>query len=182
VDYTAAAVASFAFGSRHAVVDTNVRRVFARAVSGLPQAAPALTRAELDLAGALVPLDPAAAATWAVAVMELGALVCTARRPVCAACPLAGQCAWRLAGSPPPDEASKAGRRSQPWQGTDRQVRGRLLAVVREAKHAVPATALAEAVTDRSLDDPAQRDRALASLLADGLLEQHSNGDYALPG
>jgi A/G-specific adenine glycosylase len=180
-DYTAAAVASFAFGSRHAVVDTNVRRVFARAVSGLPQAAPAVTRAELKLAGGLVPLDAATAATWAVAVMELGALVCTARRPVCAACPLAGQCAWRLAGSPPPDEASKAGRRSQPWQGTDRQVRGRLLAVVREANGPVPGVELRAAVTRAGAVADEQLARSLASLQADGLLDRNDQGDYHLP-
>ena len=79
-DYTAAAVASFAFGRRHVVLDTNVRRVFARALGGrrvpggLGDARPSAT-----LATSVLPEDDSTAATWAVAVMELGALVCTAR-------------------------------------------------------------------------------------------------------
>ena len=77
-DYTAAAVASFAYRQRHVVLDTNVRRVLARAVSGVAFPAPAVTRAERDLATGLLPDEPAVAANWAVAVMELGALVCTA--------------------------------------------------------------------------------------------------------
>ncbi len=93
-DYTAAAVASFAFGRRHVVLDTNVRRVLARAVGGEEHPSPSVTRAERDRATALLPDDPATAATWAVAVMELGALVCTAARPRCDDCAVARACAW----------------------------------------------------------------------------------------
>ena len=99
-DYTAAAVAAFAYGDRSVVVDTNVRRVQARVVTGSAQASPAMTRAEVSLAENLLPDDDEAAATWNVAVMELGALVCTARSPRCDACPVAAQCAWRGAGHP----------------------------------------------------------------------------------
>ena len=83
-DYTAAAIASFAFGHRHVVLDTNVRRVLTRAVSGRELPAPAVTRGERDIATTLLPDDPATAATWAVATMELGALVCTATAHVAA--------------------------------------------------------------------------------------------------
>ncbi len=170
--YTAAAVASFAFGGRHAVLDTNVRRVLARAVSGRALPAPTLTAGERRLAEDLLPEAPEVAAIWGVAVMELGALVCTARAPRCADCPLATRCAWRSGGLPEPDIR----RPGQRYAGTDRQVRGRLLAVLREAEGTVPASAL-EAVWD----DDVQRCRALAGLVEDGLVEPTGTGDFQLP-
>nr|WP_299038330.1 A/G-specific adenine glycosylase [uncultured Pseudokineococcus sp.] len=172
--YTAAAVASFAHGRRHAVVDTNVRRVHARLVAGAAQPAPSLSAAETALAAVLLPADDAAAARWGVAVMELGALVCTARAPRCAACPVADRCAWLLAGSPP---AAGPARRAQRWEGTDRQVRGRLLALLRAADGPVGAAELSTAWAE---DD--QRERCLASLLDDGLVEPAPGDAYALPG
>jgi A/G-specific adenine glycosylase len=174
-EYTAAAVASFAHDARHAVLDTNVRRVLARAVGGSEQPAPTLTAAERVRAEALLPDEPAAAARWAVAVMELGALVCTARTPRCGGCPVAARCAWRLAGAPAYEGPV---RRVQPFAGTDRQVRGLLMAVLRDRDPAdgpVGADALAAV-----WPDPVQRDRALATLLADGLLIEHS-ATYRLP-
>jgi A/G-specific adenine glycosylase len=171
--YTAAAVATFAFGQRHAVLDTNVRRVLARLVTGAARPPAAPSAAERRLAQALLPADPAMAARWAVAVMELGALVCTASRPDCAACPVAAQCAWRAAGQPPP-AARKAG---QAYAGTDRQCRGRLLAVLRSSDGPVPATAL-----DAAWHDSGQRARALAALVCDGLLIRRADGTFALPG
>ncbi|MDT0300558.1 A/G-specific adenine glycosylase [Streptomonospora wellingtoniae] len=171
--YTAAAVASFAFGQRHAVLDTNVRRVLARAHTGAEYPPKTQTKAEVALAESLVPPDAAVAARWAVAVMELGALVCTARSPACAECPLSAQCAWRLAGKPayegPP-------RRGQTYAGTDRQVRGRLLAVLRESPAPVPKSAL-----DVVWQEPVQRERALDALVADGLVDPLDDGTYALP-
>ena len=102
------------------------------------------------------------AATWAVAVMELGALVCTATNPRCVDCPISESCAWNLAGRPAYDGPP---RRGQAWAGTDRQVRGRLMAVLRETEGTVPRARL-----DAVWSDAVQRDRALASLLADGLV------------
>lgn len=171
--YTAAAVASFAFGQRHAVLDTNVRRVLARAHSGVEYPPKAQTRAEVALAETLVPPEPAVAARWAVAVMELGALVCTARSPACADCPISAQCAWRLAGKPAYDGPP---RRGQTYAGTDRQVRGRLLAVLRDSPAPVPKTAL-----DVVWQEPVQRERALDALVADGLVDPLDDGTYALP-
>ncbi len=161
-EYTAAAVAAFAFGQRHPVVDTNVRRVLARALLGRAAAAPTLTRAEVQLARAALPAGRSEAVLWSVAVMELGALVCTARSPGCARCPAAPGCRWLLDGRPADDGPR---RRSQPWHGTDRQARGTLLAVVRDADAPVPLARL-----DVAWDASAQRSRALESLIDDGLL------------
>lgn len=99
-EYTAAAVASFAYRQRHAVLDTNVRRVFARAATGIQYPPNATTAAERKLARALLPDEDERAAQWAAATMELGALVCTAKNEDCTRCPIAEQCAWRLAGKP----------------------------------------------------------------------------------
>ena len=108
--YTAAAVASFAFGQRHAVLDTNVRRVLARLVAGRPTPAAAPSVAERRLAESLLPAEPAVAARWSVAVMELGALVCTAASPRCSTCPVARDCAWLAAGRPKePKDAGEPG-------------------------------------------------------------------------
>ncbi|MFJ6212376.1 A/G-specific adenine glycosylase [Streptomyces sp. NPDC092296] len=172
-EYTAAAVASFAFRRRHAVLDTNVRRVFARLVDAVEYPPTATTAAERRTATALLPAADATAATWAVAVMELGALVCTARTPRCGGCPLAAMCAWRLAGSPAYDGPP---RRGQTYAGTDRQVRGKLLAVLREAHGEVR-----QAELDAVWDEPIQRARALDGLVADGLVEPVEPGVYRLP-
>jgi A/G-specific adenine glycosylase len=170
-DYTAAAIASFAFGRSHAVLDTNVRRVLGRAVAGVELPPPSVTRAERDLATALVPDDRPE--LWAVAVMELGALVCTAGSPRCERCPIADRCAWQAAGRPPYDGPP---RRAQAWAGTDRQCRGRLLAVLRDSHGAVTRERL-----DAAWHDEAQRDRALAGLIADGLVSARADGLYSLP-
>jgi A/G-specific adenine glycosylase len=173
-EYTAAAVASFAYGQRHAVLDTNVRRVFARAVTGVQYPPQATTAAERRTAQTLLPDEEDTAARWAAATMELGALVCTARTPSCASCPIAASCAWRLAGSPAHDGPP---RRGQTYAGTDRQVRGKLLAVLREAHGPV-----GQAVLDRVWHEPVQRARALDGLVADGLVEPVADGVYRLPG
>ncbi|WP_031487416.1 A/G-specific adenine glycosylase [Streptomyces bicolor] len=172
-EYTAAAVASFAYGQRHPVLDTNVRRVFARAVTGVQYPPNATTAAERKLARALLPDDDRTAARWAAASMELGALVCTARNESCHRCPIAAQCAWRVAGKP---EHEGPPRRGQTYAGTDRQVRGKLLAVLREAHGPVPQAAL-----DRVWHEPVQRARALDGLVADGLVEPLPGGAYRLP-
>jgi A/G-specific adenine glycosylase len=161
--YTAAAVASFAYGRREVVLDTNVRRVINRVVLGSATNSPAApTRSEVAVAERLAPRDPCQAARWAVASMELGATVCRARDPRCAECPVREECAWRLAGRPP---ASGPPRRGQAYAGTDRQCRGALLAVLRAADGPVTADALVDA-----WPDPVQRDRALTSLVSDGLV------------
>jgi A/G-specific adenine glycosylase len=170
-EYTASAVASFAFAGRHPVLDTNVRRVFARVAEGVAFPAPSVTARERELAKSLMPLEDAH--RWAAATMELGALVCTARAPRCNACPLADRCRWRAAGYPEHDGPP---RRGQAWAGTDRQVRGRLLEVLREADGPVPKERL-----DAVWDDDAQRERCLDSLVTDGLVEPVTDDLFALP-
>ncbi|BBX63768.1 adenine DNA glycosylase [Mycobacterium saskatchewanense] len=171
--YTARAVACFAYRRRVPVVDTNVRRVVARAVHGRADAGPpSAARDHVDIL-ALLPADETAP-RFSVALMELGATVCTARAPRCGLCPL-GECAWREAGFPP---AHGPARRAQTYAGTDRQVRGRLLDVLR-AKDAPVTRAELDVAW---LTDTAQRDRALYSLLADGLVTQTVDGRFALAG
>ena len=172
-DYTAAAVASFAYGRRHAVLDTNVRRVLARAYSGQQYPATSVSAAERALAESLLPEEPSQAALWAAASMELGALICTAKGPRCDACPVAELCAWRKAGSPEHDGPARKG---QTYAGTDRQCRGALLAVLREADVPVEVDALFAAWSDEE-----QRGRALRSLLEDGLAVRTADNQYRLP-
>ncbi|BFM24031.1 A/G-specific adenine glycosylase [Microbacterium sp. che218] len=172
-DYTARAVAVFAYGDRHPVVDTNTRRVLARAIDGRAQPGPPHRR-DLEAMEAELPADIAEAAIVNAAAMELGAIVCTARAPKCEACPLAAQCAWRAAGYP----ASEDRRRKQAtYEGSDRQTRGAVLKTLREAAPAaVPVFAV---IPD--WPDAAQRDRAIDSLIADGLVEA-ADDHLRLPG
>lgn len=171
--YTAAAIASFAYGRREVVLDTNVRRVLSRIDAGRAQPGPTATVAEVAVAAAYVPAEPARAARWAVAAMELGALVCVARTPRCGVCPVRDHCAWRALGYPAYDGPP---RRGQSWTGTDRQCRGALLAVLRSSDEPVAGSELVAAWSD---DD--QRERALRSLVTDGLAVVTDTGGYALP-
>jgi len=171
--YTARAVAAFGYGLRCPVVDTNVRRVVARAVHGAGDAGPARVRADLADVDALLPPDDATAAAVSIGLMELGALVCTARAPRCGHCPALAVCAWQANGRP---DYTGPRRPAQGFAGTDRQVRGRLLDVLRGAEHPVERTAL-----DAVWPDAGQRDRCLVTLLEDGLAEQRPDGTFTLP-
>jgi len=170
--YTARAVACFGHGQRQPVVDTNVRRVVARLVHGRAEVAPARAGDLADIA-ALAPDDHDRAVRFSVAAMALGAMVCVAGTPRCGLCPVRDRCAWRLAGSPAADGPP---RRVQKFAGTDRQVRGRLLDVLRAATCPVAAAEL-----DRVWDDAVQRSRCLDSLLVDGLVVQTDDGRFSLP-
>ncbi len=170
--YTARAVACFGYGQPQPVVDTNVRRVVARLVHGRAEAGNARAADLTDIV-ALAPSDTGRATRFSVAVMELGALVCVARTPRCGACPVRDRCAWRRAGSPAHEGPA---RRVQKFAGTDRQVRGRLLDILRAAHEPGDAAAL-----EPAWDDAVQRGRCLDSLLADGLVEQTPDGLFTLP-
>ncbi|MBW4718851.1 A/G-specific adenine glycosylase [Saccharothrix obliqua] len=170
--YTARAVAAFAYGQRCPVVDTNVRRVVARAVHGAGDAGPPSTTRDMNDVVVLLPDENAA--VFSAALMELGAVVCTARAPKCADCPVFATCAWQLNGRPAYDGPAKA---VQKFAGTDRQVRGRLLDVLRGTSEPVDKARL-----DTAWSDAGQRDRCLHSLLVDGLVEQTADGRFALPG
>ncbi len=161
--YTAAAVAAFAFGQRSVVLDTNVRRVIGRAWNGIPLPALHQTVGERAHAAELVPASPEAAVAWAAGSMELGALVCTARAPRCGECPLASDCRWLAEGA---TGLEAAPRRVQPWHGTDRQVRGRIMALLRAAH--VPVNISGHAALEDI--EPGQLDSCLESLVSDGLV------------
>lgn len=181
-EYTAAAVLAFAHRRRAVVLDTNVRRVLARVAGGAALPRPSLGRAERERAAGYVPEDAETSVRWNVGVMELGALVCTARSPRCTRCPIQDRCAWFAAGRPEDAHASR--RRTQAWHGTDRQARGRIMAALRDAEGPLTEgellTAAGGGAAPEALDDPARPARALASLLADGLAVQEELG-YRLP-
>lgn len=173
-EYTARAVAVFAYGHRHPVVDTNVRRVLARAIDGQADAGPPSSKRDLAAMEAQLPKDDAAARVTNAAIMELGALICTARSPRCDECPIADRCAWRAAGYPDylgPKRAVQAR-----YEGSDRQVRGLLMAELRASD--VPVT---QAELDTVWPSAGQRERALAGLLADGLVVGTTADGYSLP-
>nr|WP_258142655.1 A/G-specific adenine glycosylase [Arthrobacter sp. MYb227] len=197
--YTAAAIACFAFKEPTVVVDTNIRRVHARLISGKALPEQNQNAAELALAARVLPTNTPLANTWNIGVMELGALVCTARSPRCEDCPVMNHCAWIDAGRPEPHYVPKG----QPWHGTDRQVRGAMMAVLRNSSRPVDradllgtpdlgvATGNAQIGALSRVGDPtheawvtlhslpaelAQRERALSSLLADGLAQQAAEG------
>lgn len=190
--YTAAAVAAFAFGRRETVVDTNIRRVHARLFSGSALPAQSLNAAEMRLAAEALPDGADPSVRWNAAVMELGALVCTARSPKCGECPVSTSCAWLAAGEPAPTYTPKG----QSWHGTDRQVRGAVLAVLRVAESPVAPELFQRAAADLGFEPagigiplaalhrlnsaPEQLERALAGLLGDGLAELHPAG-FQLP-
>lgn len=172
--YTARAVAAFAFGDRHPVVDTNTRRVIARAVDGRAEAGPPATARDLAAMEALLPADREAAHRFNAGAMELGATVCTARAPSCGDCPVAGRCAWRAAGYPAYDGPRRT--RQARFAGSDREARGLVMRELRAAHRPVPRDELAQVLPD----DPARFRRALDGLVADGLAVASSDG-YALP-
>ncbi len=174
-DYTARAVASFAYGVRAPVVDVNTRRVIARAVNGLGEAGPARTRVDLAAMEALLPADPERARTLNGGAMELGQTVCTARAPRCEACPIAELCAWRAAGYPAYE--GPAAPRQARFEGSDRQVRGLIMRELRQSDTPVPAE-----VVEALWPDAVQRERALAGLLRDGLALGSPEEGYRLPG
>lgn len=171
--YTARAVAAFAYGVRTPVVDTNVRRVLARALRGQGEAGPAHTGADLAEMDAVLPADPGRARLVNAGTMELGQTVCTSRAPRCAECPIAASCAWRAAGYP-----AYAGPRTpvqKKYEGSDRQVRGLVLRELRASDTPVPASVIAGLWPDAG-----QLERAIAGLQRDGLVER-IGGELRLP-
>ena len=171
-DYTARAVSVFAFGQRHPVVDVNIRRVIARAVLGLPAPRPA-AKADLAEMEALLPESDEDAALFNIGVMELGALVCVARSPRCEACPIADLCVWRSMGYPA--GAGEPAHKQAKYEGSDRQVRGLILAELRASDLPVGRLELSQLWADAE-----QLDRSLAGLILDGLAVDTGSG-YELP-
>ncbi len=154
--YTAGAIACFAFEQDVAFMDTNIRRVVRRLLVGAEESPPAMSeRALLELARLLIPAGQGW--RWNQALMELGALICTSASPLCWRCPLRPHCrayaAWRIADetvflAPAADEQTDqqrpyampgrrratrrvAERGAQPFIGSTRYYRGRLIARLR---------------------------------------------------
>ena len=159
-EYTAAAISAFAFGNSELVLDINIRRLYTRCWLGKSAPTSAPNNSERELARSLIPENDDG--TWAAATMELGALICKARNPLCEECPLMNQCLWREIGYPE-DEVNK--KRVQ-WHGSDRQCRGAIMQALRE-KPAVTEAELMKIWSSRS-----QYEKALASLLDDGLIQK----------
>ena len=172
--YTARAVAAFAYGHRHPVVDTNVRRVLARAIDGVADAGPPATKRDLAAMEAQLPENREEARVFNAAVMELGAVICTARTPRCEVCPIATACAWRAAGYPEYDGARRTTQKK--YEGSDRQVRGLILGLLRDVSGTVPKSDI-----DNAWPEPLQRGRALDGLLVDGLVVGDPDSGYRLP-
>ena len=171
-DYTASAIMAFAYKKKSVVLDTNIRRVISRIWHGQERPGLTISAVEKEFAGRLVPTSDSAASKWSAAVMEFGAVICTARKPQCESCVVKVQCAWRQAGFP----ASDVVRKAQKFEGTDRQVRGRIMQVLKESKSAVEKSAF-----DKVAADKVQRDRALTSLINDGLVDVTRSGKFKLP-
>lgn len=171
-EYTAAAILAFAYEQRSVVLDTNVRRVITRVWHGRERQPATLGSEERTFAEGLVPSTAKAAARWSAAVMEFGAVICTAKKPQCSHCIIKNECAWRLAGFP----ASEIHTRKQQFHGTDRQVRGIIMQALKTATKSL-------AMSDLELvwQDSQQVHRALDSLVSDELVEVTKNGRYRLP-
>jgi A/G-specific adenine glycosylase len=168
-EYTAAAIAAFAYNARTLVLDINIRRLFARVLDGVETPKTNLSKIERLLREELVPKKDAH--VWAAATMELGALVCTSRNPKCGQCPLVAMCKWRAAEYPKSDQP----RKSQSWHGTDRQCRGVIVQALREN------ACLKKAEVQKLWHDESQIEKALATLLDDALISISANSSYTLP-
>jgi len=166
-EYTAAAIASFAYNESALVMDINIRRFFARSIDGVESPTQSPSQVERKIRAELIPNN---GALWAAATMELGALVCTARTPACNECPVILSCAWRKAGYPKSDLA----KRTQSWTGTDRQCRGVIVQHLREEKSATKSALM------KLWSDSDQAERALKSLIADHLIEATGRSSFKL--
>ena len=148
--YTAAAVGAFAFGRDEVAMDTNLRRVLART------------------GGALAP-SPGRTGAFNHAVMDLGATVCTARRPRCGSCPVRAWCPSRDAVQVAVTGTRRRGGRVRiRFEDTDRHARGRVVAALAAGQ------SLPEGLEAQRLS------RALAGLERDGLIERAPHG-WTLP-
>ena len=183
-DYTASAVLSFAYGRRAAVIDTNIRRVLSRVFRGQESLGGSASPLEREMAWRLLPEDSprrargkvAPSVMWNQSVMELGALVCTAKSPLCRQCPLVERCAFFKAGCP--GLGQRRTRPRQRFQGTDRQVRGLVLGALRELD---AGETLSRERVEGLWENRAQLASCVASLDNDGLIEILPNGSLRLP-
>jgi A/G-specific adenine glycosylase len=158
--YTANAIASFAFGHPVAVLDTNVGRILARAVANERLSPADAQRLADELRGS------SDSRQFNQAMLDLGAQFCTSR-PACETCPVSRHCRWRKEGGDDPAVLSGGvSKKQSTFAGSDRQLRGRLLATLRKS-----ATSYADLLANAGTDDDERVQRILQGLLADGLVE-----------
>ena len=168
-EYTAAAIAAFAFDQRTLVMDVNIRRVLTRVIDGNEHPKPSPTSREK--ARRLTLLPEKNAHIWAAATMELGAIVCTSKNPKCELCPVISACNWRKNGYPKSDLI----RKSQDWHGTDRKCRGTIVQALRENE------SLTERAIKKLWPEESQVEKALKTLQEDLLIEAISRNRFRLP-
>jgi A/G-specific adenine glycosylase len=180
--YTAHAVAAFAFGRQVPVVEVNVRRVLSRVFFRMKTTADTIDDSTAwTIAGDVLPAGRAY--DWNQALMDLGATVCTAARPLCAECPAAGLCASRARmTSAPPQRASRSlppSRREPSHRGTPlRLYRGRVIEALRNAhpRRSLPAARIGRAILPAFTERDRQVfHRVLRTLERDGLVEVQRN-------
>ena len=168
--YTASALLAFRHGIRVPVLDTNVRRVLVRFLDGRefpPHTTP--SKAETKRADAILPEDGHRAAEVSLALMEFGALVCTQLSPSCDECPISNNCTWALAGFPKDEKRPTP----QPYAGTDRQARGRIMKALRTAHFEGTDGLTKRRVLDAARIDGGDRyqpTRVYRALLKDGMI------------
>lgn len=168
--YTASALLAFRHGIRVPVLDTNVRRVLVRFLDGRefpPRTTP--SKAETKRADELLPEDGHRAAEVSLALMEFGALICTQLSPSCDECPISNNCAWALAGFPKDEKRPTP----QPYAGTDRQARGRIMKALRTAHFEGTDGLTKRRVLDAARIDGGDRyqpTRVYRALLKDGMI------------
>jgi A/G-specific adenine glycosylase len=167
--YTAAAIAAFAFEQHTLVMDVNIRRLLTRVIDGNEHPKPAPTSRER--ASRLTLLPQKNAHVWAAATMELGAIVCTSSNPKCELCPVISQCNWRKNGYP----KTELIRKSQDWHGTDRKCRGTIVQALRENE------SLTESAIKKLWPEESQVEKALRTLIEDQLIQSISRNRYRLP-
>ena len=162
--YTAGAIAAFAFGEPSLVLDINIRRFYARFYDGQPAPTNHISQVEQRIRKDLIPKSDGA--LWAAATMEFGALVCTAKSPQCEICLLSKNCEWRKAGYPGGESNP---RKQAKFEGSDRQCRGVVLSHLRQKRY------VTYRVLTHEWHDHSQLERALKTLIADGLIEATGN-------
>ncbi len=162
--YTACAVACFAGGQAVPFADTNIRRVLGRVSLGRGASEREANALDAALLSRRVP------DRWHHALMDLGATVCLARAPRCEVCPLRRQC--RFARGPRVTEPTR--RKQSPFVTSDRRVRGRIMASLRDAPRGVTLVTLSRVLADRRVPG------LVARLEREGLVER-ARGRVRLP-
>jgi A/G-specific adenine glycosylase len=190
--FTAAIIASFAFGEPAPAIDTNVRRVLARLLGDPSAQLP--ERALLPAAEQL--MSRRAPARWNQAMMDLGGLVCTSRSPKCDVCPLARWCRARPAFATKRVAEGRAQytssdrlkpvpqkRREPPFRGSRRYYRGRIVQALRELPPGASLSPdkLVERLGRRDGLDETKLGELIQSLRRDGLVRVLRGGRLRLP-